>query len=880
MSTEPIFPKLRIGSRLGPYRLIELIGRGGMGEVYQAERADDHYDSRVAIKLVRVDHDASRVAWRFRSERQILAQLEHPNIARLIDGGATEEGVPYLVMELIAGQPIDVYCEERHLTVEQRVRLFLQVCAAVSFAHQRLVVHRDLKPGNILVTAEGTVKLLDFGIAKLLETEPATHSDGAVAADMTATHVRVMTLEYASPEQVRGDPITTASDVYSLGVVLYRLLTGRSPYREDNAAERAVEILSDSPLSKPSTAVNETRVRTATGETTPQMQFARKRVRRALQGDLDNVLLMALRKEPGRRYANVDQFAEDLRNYLDGMPVRARGDSLRYRATKFMSRHKYAVTAASLGALALVAGIVTTTWQAHIAAEQTLIAQEEVRKTRAVQSFMTALFEKNTRLQPDALKARNMPVYELLVAASDKVLHEFKDAPAVRMEVMNTIARLLIDINEFERASVLSREAVKVAREIHATDSDAYVDALIGVAYSGRLLGRGEEAADARDEALRVLDTRNDHTSLLRARAMGTTIAQFSADPMHEIELMTGAVELYETRYPNDPGHFNSVFALGQLNRTQGDMRAAVKYFRAASEVFQQSGLQAYSDLGSSYAWAAFCEMQLGWVDDALRDYEKGIELLRQHAGDVSVYTRIHLGLYGQALHRAGKLKQAHEYFDLVLTPEHVAKPTAVEFDTAVYKALGLLEEGQIPQALAVLEPYNQLAIELGTRFVPNGVQYFAVRARALALQGKVAAAKAELTHVAELPQFYGIPAQKSDRYLAAVIDVALADNDLPTARAALAQRGSLDAPKEFDLDYLQLAMDSAHLKQRMGDLQGAIKVTDEALAHLQEHAGKSNFAFMRQGLQRAHDAAQQAALSAELNRLQASPGAGRPPER
>ena len=233
---QQIFPQLRIGSRLGPYRLIELIGRGGMGEVYQAERADEHYLSRVAIKLVRVDHDAKQVAWRFRSERQILAALEHPNIAHLIDGGETEEGVPYLVMELVAGQPIDDYCEERGLTVTQRVRLFLQVCAAVSFAHQRLVVHRDLKPGNIMVNADGGVKLLDFGIAKLLEPTSAT------GAELTETQARVMTLEYASPEQVRGDPITTASDVYSLGVVLYRVLTGRSPYREDNAAERAAEI--------------------------------------------------------------------------------------------------------------------------------------------------------------------------------------------------------------------------------------------------------------------------------------------------------------------------------------------------------------------------------------------------------------------------------------------------------------------------------------------------------------------------------------------------------------------------------------------------------------------------------------------------------------
>ena len=849
--TDPIFPKLRIGSRLGPYRLIELIGRGGMGEVYQAERADDHYQSRVAIKLVRVDHDASRVAWRFRSERQILAQLEHPNIARLIDGGATEEGVPYLVMELISGQPIDIYCEERHLTVTQRVRLFLQVCAAVSFAHQRLVVHRDLKPGNILVTADGTVKLLDFGIAKLLETEAAT-----TPSDMTATHVRVMTMEYASPEQVRGDPITTASDVYSLGVVLYRLLTGRSPYREDNAAERAVEILSDSLPSKPSTAVDETRVRRSLEGSG---QGARKRMRRALKGDLDNVLLMALRKEPERRYPSVDQFAEDLRHYLDGMPVRARGDSLRYRAVKFMSRHRYAVTAASLGGLALVAGIVTTTWQARIAAEQTRIAQEEVRKQRAVQSFLTALFEKNTRLQPDALKARNMSVHELLVDASDKVLHQFTDAPAVRMELMNTVARLLIDINEFERAGTLSREAVKIARELHLTSSDEYIEGLIGVAMVGRLLGRGEEAAVARDAALQALDARSDQTSLLRARALGTTIAQFSPDPEREIRLVSAAVELFKTRYPNDPGHFNSVYALGQLQRTQGDMRRAVEYFRAASEVFQQSGLQAYSDLGASYAWAAFCEMQLGWVDDALRDFEKGVRLLRQHAGDGSLYTRVHLGLYGQALHQAGRIEQAHEYFDLVLKPEHVAKPTAVEFDTAVYKAHGLLDEGQPDRALAVLEPYTSQWAEFGKRFVPNGVQYLAVRARALAALGKNAVARSELTHVDELPPFYGYPAHASDRYLAAVIHVALADNDLPTARAALDQHGPVRAPPEFNLDYLQLAVDSARLKRRMGDIDGAIALADAALAHLQEHAGKSNFSFMRQALQQVRSDAQAA---------------------
>jgi serine/threonine-protein kinase len=839
--SEPIFPNLRIGSRLGAYRLIELIGRGGMGEVYQAERADDVYHSRVAIKLVRVDHDPQQVAWRLRSERQILAALEHPNIARLIDGGATDEGVPYLVMELVNGQPIDSFCQERDLSVTARVRLFLQVCAAVSFAHQRLVVHRDLKPHNILVTPDGTVKLLDFGIAKLLETEAPTDK----VTDATETHVRVMTLEYASPEQVRGDPITTASDVYSLGVVLYRLLTGRSPYREDNAAERAAEILSDSMPSRPSTVVDETRVRTAP-ESTPH---SRKKARRALKGDLDNVLLRALRKEPELRYASVDQFAEDLRRYLDGMPVRARGDAWKYRAAKFLSRHKYAVAAGSLGVLALVAGIITTTWQARIAAEQTRIAQEEVRKQRAVQSFMTALFDRNTRLQPDAAKAREMPVRELLVAAGDSVLNQFQDTPAVRMEVINTVARLLLDINEFDRANALWRESVKIARELQLTRGDAYVEALIGVATSGRLLGQGEEALAARNEAVKVLDDRNDRTSLLRARAMGTTVAQFAPDPAQEIQLVTAAAKLFEARYPNDPGYFTTVYVLGHLQRTQGDMRGALEQFRAAGQVFEKTGSQDFTNLGASFAWAAHCEVQLGQVSEALRDYEKGLALLRQHAGESSMFTRVHLGIFAQALHYAGRIKEAHEQYDAVLKPEYLAKPTAVEFDTAVYKAESLLEEKRPRDVLKALEPFGASWPEFGKRFVPVGIRYLATRARALAQLGQSAAATDVLGHVDELPPFYGQAPRQFDPFIAAVVDVALANNDLDAARAVLAQRGAPKAPQDFDLEYVQLAREVARLKLRSNDAPGAVAEVDAALKHLRTYAGDTNFAEIRASL-------------------------------
>jgi serine/threonine protein kinase len=299
-----------------------------MGDVFEAVRDDDQYHAEVAIKLMRADVRSTLTEQRFRFERQILAGLDHRNIARLLDGGTTESGMPYVVMELVSGQPIDAWCEERKLPVRDRVQLFLQVCAAVSFAHQHLVVHRDLKPNNILVTADGSVKLLDFGIAKLLEADTDTD---VIAANATATTLRAMTLDYASPEQVSGAQVTTVSDVYSLGVVLYRLLTGKSPYAaRSNDAARMAEILSDSTPTRPS------------------------QVERKVDADLDNILLMALRKEPQRRYASVEQLATDLRNYLSDMPVSARGNSWRYRAGKFVRRRKVEIAAGAFVLCALL----------------------------------------------------------------------------------------------------------------------------------------------------------------------------------------------------------------------------------------------------------------------------------------------------------------------------------------------------------------------------------------------------------------------------------------------------------------------------------------------------------------------------------------------
>ena len=341
------------GRRIGAYRLEREISSGGMGTVYLAVRDDDQYRKRVAIKLIRPGLESDFVIRRFLTERQILAGLEHPNIARLIDGGASEAGWPYLVMEYVEGLPVDEYCKRHHLTVEERLVLFRKVCAAVHYAHQHLVIHRDLKPNNILVGPDGEPKLLDFGIAKLLD---PGHAGDAMA--QTRTGVVLLTPLYASPEQILGGRISTASDVYSMGVLLYELLTGQRPYATDagQPGRLAGAIVEEEP-ERPSTAVARAARRTAAS---PNDAEPPERLRRRLQGDLDNIVLMAIRKDPQRRYGSAEQFSDDIRRYLEGLPVIARRDTLGYRSSKFLRRHMAATVAVAGVLVALVAGLIVT----------------------------------------------------------------------------------------------------------------------------------------------------------------------------------------------------------------------------------------------------------------------------------------------------------------------------------------------------------------------------------------------------------------------------------------------------------------------------------------------------------------------------------------
>ncbi len=362
-----------IGQMIGPYRVLREIGRGGMGVVYLAARADQEFIKLVAIKVVWPGANHNEVLQRFRQERQILANLDHPNISRLLDGGTTEQGLPYVVMEYIAGTPITDYCDDYKLSITERLKLFLRACAAVQFAHQNLIIHRDLKPGNIMITDNGEVKLLDFGIAKLLRAN--LHS---VDLAVTQTGLPPMTPEYASPEQVRGLAITTASDVYSLGVVLYELLTGHRPYQLASRSPLELErAICDTEPERPSTIINQTEYETGedgrsrpkrTPETVSQTREGKPdKLRARLRGDLDSITLKALRKEPPQRYSSVDQFSADIRRHLEGKSVLAQKPTLTYRTGRFMRRHKVAATVAALFVLLLIGGFITTMWQARIA---------------------------------------------------------------------------------------------------------------------------------------------------------------------------------------------------------------------------------------------------------------------------------------------------------------------------------------------------------------------------------------------------------------------------------------------------------------------------------------------------------------------------------
>ncbi|MBC7983128.1 MAG: serine/threonine protein kinase, partial [Candidatus Obscuribacterales bacterium] len=431
-----------VGTVIGPYRLSSVLGHGGAGTVYLGERVDRQYSAQVAIKVVEGAALHSEIGRRFRAERQILANLNHANIARLIDAGETPQGYPYLVMEYVHGEAIDQYCDRMHLNVEARCELMLRVCSAVQYAHQNLVVHRDIKPANILVTPDGTPKLLDFGIAKLLDTD-------AAAAELALTRMndRVLTPEYASPEQILGQPVTTASDVYALGVVLYELLTGLRPYKVSSASqlelERTICVIEPA---RPSTAIRQAAAKrpltqTTTGSPPTRDIYAIAEARRTapqrlvarLGGDLDAILLRALRKEPIYRYPSVEQFTADLRRHLAREPVLARQGNWVYYAQRFSRRHAVAVSATAGFILLLASAVIVTSVQAKRIAVERDNANLEKQTSEAVANFMVNVF---AAADPYVIQNKDVTAGELLDKSTQSIRDDLSQQPAVKARLL------------------------------------------------------------------------------------------------------------------------------------------------------------------------------------------------------------------------------------------------------------------------------------------------------------------------------------------------------------------------------------------------------------------------------------------------------------
>jgi len=495
----------RTGQRLGPWRIVAHLADGGMGAVYRGERADGQYRQQVAIKLLNPAFVSADARARLAQERQILARLTHPHIARLLDGGSTDDDVPYLVMEFVDGLPIDAWCRERALIVPARLRLFAQVCRAVDHAHRNLVVHRDLKPSNILVDTEGAPRLLDFGIARLAEAD----------AGVTASGQRLLTPAHASPEQITGGPITTASDIYALGVLLYDLLTGRLPHEQasGNSAALARAIVETEPP-RPSTAVS-----TAADSGAREAQLQRRgaltpaRLARELQGDLDNIVLMALRKEPDRRYASAADLAEDIERYLAHLPVRARPDTFAYRSAKFVRRHPAAVPASALAMVAALAAGAFFTWR--LADERDRALASEARAQQAAR-FAASVLERTGALN-DA--QREVSVRDLLDRAAERLGSELADNPPLATRMRAALGQAYSSWGEYERSLQVLEPALAEARARGAQGESEAAELMLQLGVVTHDLGRLEESLAWTQQAETLLQRVG--TPEQQARALG-----------------------------------------------------------------------------------------------------------------------------------------------------------------------------------------------------------------------------------------------------------------------------------------------------------------------------------------------------------------------
>lgn len=699
-----------IGTNIGPYKVLREIGRGGMGIVYEGIR-EEEFKLRVAIKLVRSGLGTEETLRRFRAERSTLARLNHANIARLLDGGSLPDKTPYFVMEYVEGVPIDTYCDEKKLGIRERLDLFRTVCAAVQYAHQNLIIHRDLKPGNIFVTESG-VKLLDFGIAKLLSGDS---SDESIA--QTQLTSRFFTPEYASPEQILGANVTTASDTYSLGVLLYKLLTGQRPYRFKSPSLRDVEqAITGDPPTKPSSIKAEAAV--AANRSSSAAKLAK-----TLSGDLDTIVLKALQKEPERRYASIQQLDDDVRRHLAGLPVLARKDSFAYRLSKFVHRNKAAVVAFVIVNLAIIGGIGGVIWQADRATKERDRAQAESEKLKEVVRVLNEMLS-----AADLTRAtkKDVTVAEVLEQASQRIEKDFGRQPEIAADLLATIGSTYQGLQLFDKAEAAKQKALQLQIQMHGSEHPKVAEALhhLGELYYVRENRSVAESLYAQSLAMFRKLNQPSREYAIMLNDYGVFVQDDGKYALAD-SLLLAALSFYR-QVPGDNRKdlATSLHNLALSKDWQGQLTAADSLYRESLRIQRDV-------YGNNNVQMAFTIGNLGFIAEARRDFPEAERLFREslairrsllsdNHSDVAA-NKIKLGLFlvehGNKYHEAEQL--CREALDALIVHNPNLKRLVARAYLGIGRAVekqGRLTEGE--QALrksvahfAEMQPFNAKSI-------------------------------------------------------------------------------------------------------------------------------------------------------------------------
>lgn len=643
-----------VGRQIGTYRVKERLGKGGMGSVYLAERREEGFDQRVAIKFVHGHMLAKEIIQRFDAERQILAALNHPYIAALIDGGSTDDGIPYIVMEYVDGEPIDEYCNNNELSLRQRIALIQKVAMAVQSAHQNLVVHRDLKPSNVLITPDGIPKLLDFGIAKIIQTDDSEHH-----GNTTLFGRQAMTPDYASPEQILENKVTTASDVYTLGVLTYQLLVGERPYHIQSSSHREImKSVEGLTVPRPSTRLDTIESAELRAQIAAQRATTPNQLQRSLQGDLDTILLMALRQEPERRYHSVAQFADDLQKYLDGQPVIARADTAGYRAAKFLQRNWLATAAASLIVLSLTVGLVAYAIQADEAQRQRDIARDEAGRARNTAEFLKDVMFAG---DPFATSENEQTVDDVLAYAESNVDQYYVNEPSSRASLLTVLADVQIARGDYEKGAALIAQAMHIYDEVIGVTSNEAANAQRVQAMAARYLEDFDAAGEMADRAIELyVDLpQTDWAGLVMAYDTSAIVKVNQIDLPGAEDQFKKALATYHQHGVDDQPQLIATYSnIGVLYLNTAEFDLAEQYFNDALEIATEINASD-GQTGMLHTNRASVLGNLGRYDEAIDDHKKGLELLLQSAGPSHRETVVALTSLSETERQAGRLDDA-----------------------------------------------------------------------------------------------------------------------------------------------------------------------------------------------------------------------------